>query len=163
MQTYLFRIIAALSLIAMMSCEEDYGTFLEDSIPEYPIIFPNATTYGFNPFIEVPLSDGTIEFVLALPEDTDASISEISRVAIGGTGINAADLTEANNYLSAPIQSSNDQATFTTTIAEYEQFASTEEDEVVVEAGDELGVIFLVELSNGQEIVTTQVRAKIIE
>ena len=64
-------ILSFLMISAFLSCESDYGPFNRDNRPDVPLLFTNATTFGFDPYIEISESgDGQIEFVLEIPEET---------------------------------------------------------------------------------------------
>ncbi|WKN45204.1 hypothetical protein [Tunicatimonas pelagia] len=165
MKKYIFQFAIVGLVVLLASCEDHYGQFLEDNRPEIPVTFPNATTYGFSPFIEVPISDGTIEFTMEIPEESGLTISQIQQVA-GGFSVNVGNLEaeSAENpaifYRSTPIPGNGRQATFTTTIAEINQ-AISDTDTLAVE--DEIEFIFEIQLSDQQVIVPTEVRAFIVE
>ena len=163
MKKHIFKLFLAVSVVYLSSCEDDYGPFLEDSRPEVPVTFPNATTYGFSPFIEVPISNGAIEFVMEIPEESGLQIAQISQAA-GGFSVDVGDLDPASAgstsifYQGTPIPGSGNQATFTTTIADINQAIG---DTLVVD--DEIQFIFEIQLSNQEVIVPTEVRAFITE
>ncbi len=163
MKKHIFQLFLFCSVVWFSACDDDYGQFLEDNRPAVPVTFPNATTYGFSPFIEVPISDGTIQFTMEVPQESGLSITQINQVA-GGFNVNVGDLdaSSAENpavlYQSDPIPGSGNQATFTTSIAEMNQAIS---DTIAVE--DELQFIFEIQLSDGQVIVPTQTRAFVVE
>lgn len=163
MKKYIFHLSLLCSVIWFSACEDDYGQFLEDNRPEVPVTFPNATTYGFAPFIQVPIGDGTIEFVMEIPQESGLSIDQISQVA-GGFSVDAGDLDPASAdspslfYQGDPIAGNGNQATFTTTIADINQAIG---DTLAVD--DELQFIFEIQLSNGETIVPTETRAFIVE
>lgn len=163
MRKYTFHLSLLCVVVWFSACEDDYGQFLEDNRPAVPVTFPNATTYGFAPFIEVPISNGTIEFVLEIPQESGLSIAQISQVA-GGFSVDAGDLVPASAastslfYQGDPIPGNGNRATFTTTIAEVNQAIND-----TLAVADELQFIFEVELSNGEAIVPTETRVFIVE
>jgi hypothetical protein len=149
-----------LALFVVTSCENDYGVFNSDNIAEVPVTFPNATTYGFDPFIRVSLAGNEpIRFELSIPESSGRTIREITKVAAGATAINIGTLNTGPNYLTAPIQADGTTATFTTTIQEFQTRRRTATTPVL--AGQELAFIFLVTLDDNSQIVTQRVRAVI--
>nr|WKN38299.1 hypothetical protein K4G66_06235 [Tunicatimonas sp. TK19036] len=162
MKKQIFQLCLAMSVVWFSSCEDDYGTFLEDNRPEVPVTFPNATTYGYAPFIEVPISNGTIEFVMEIPEESGLSITQINQVAGGpSVNVNNLDPTADNSsvfYQNTPIPGNGNQATFTTTIADVNLAIG---DSLVVD--DEIQFIFEIQLSNQEVIIPTEVRAFITE
>lgn len=163
MKKHIFYPLVLSALVWTSACDDDYGQFLEDNRPEVPVTFPNATTYGFSPFIEVPVGDGTIEFVMEIPQESGLAIEQISQVA-SGFSVDVGDLSPASAdspalfYQGDPISGSGNQATFTTTIDEINQAIN---DTLAVE--DQLEFIFEIQLSNGETIVPTETRAFIVE
>lgn len=163
MKKYIFHLSLLCSVVWFSACEDDYGQFLEDNRPEVPVTFPNATTYGFTPFILVPIGSGAIEFVMEIPQESGLGISQISQVA-AGFSVDAGDLAPASAasssifYQGDPIAGNNNQATFTTTIDEINQAIG---DTLVID--DELQFIFEIQLSNGETIIPTETRAFIVE
>jgi hypothetical protein len=148
------------------SCEQDFGELNSDNVAEVPLTFPNATTFGFDPFIEVSVSgSGEIRYEMQIPEASGRTIAEITKAIGGASDINVGQLNSNESYLDAPIQVGATSAVFTTSITEFEEKVRTNsEGEVTsVGAGDELAFMFLVTLDNGQEIVSMRVRARIIE
>lgn len=163
MKKYIFQLSVLSCLVWFVSCEDDYGRFLEDNRPEVPVTFPNATTYGFAPFIEVPVNDGTIEFVMEIPEESGLTIDQITQVA-GGASVDAGDLSSASAespsvfYVGDPITGNGNQATFSTTLEEVGQAIND-----TLAAEDELQFIFEIELSNGETIIPTETRVYVVE
>ncbi|MDX5420679.1 MAG: hypothetical protein LPK07_04570 [Hymenobacteraceae bacterium] len=165
------KILLALSLLVtfgLSSCEkEDFGTFNSDNRPEVPVTFPGTTTHGFNPYITKSISgDGVIEFTLSIPENSGRTIREISRVAAGGTGVNAGSLnllsptgTPQVNYIASPIAGNGTSVKFRTTLAEFSSKSTANAD--LVKAGNEIAFMFLVTLDNGNTIIPVQVRVRL--
>lgn len=148
------------TLIFATACEQDFGVFNSDNIAEVPVTFPNATTYGFDPFIRVPATGNQpIRFELAIPESSNRTIKEITKVAAGATSINIGTLNTGPNYLSAPIQANGKTAVFSTTVEEFQNKRRTAA--TPVRSGQELAFIFLVTLDDNTQIVTQRVRAVI--
>ncbi len=152
-------ILAVLSAATLLTaCEKDYGVFNSDNIPLVPVTFPNATTYGFEPFISVSVNgDSPIKFELEIPASSGRTIKSVSKVAAGNNAINVATLDNGPNYLSAPISGGSTKVEFNTSLSEFREKRPA----VPVAANGELAFIFLVVLDNDQEIVTTRVRVRL--
>ena len=155
--------------LASVSCKDDlkYGPLVRDNRPAVPVTFSNAVTYGGNPFIEVSQSGATptITFTLSIPASTGRTIREITTVAGGGTGVNAASLNTASAKINtAPIAGNGTTATFTMSLAAFRTKFPT----VVTTptaaglAPREIAFIFLVTLDDSSQIITQQVRARIL-
>ncbi|MEX2513168.1 MAG: hypothetical protein WD398_09700 [Cyclobacteriaceae bacterium] len=158
---YTFKILLAFGLIAgLFSCEEDFGTFNSDNRPEIPVMFTNTTTFGHDPFVEVT-EDETIEFVIEIPEDSGLTIAEIAKVGAGSTALNIANLTNDEDYLDAPIPGDGTSVVFTTTLEEFLEKRPDVTVEIPEEGYTEIAFLFLVELSNGDEIVSMRARARV--
>jgi len=164
--TSLKGILFALLVVATFGCKDDleYGPLVRDNRPAVPVTFPNATTFGGNPFIEVSTAANTpIEFTLSIPASTGRTIKEITRVVGGTTAINPASLnTTANLFQQAPIPATGTTAKFSTTLAAFRTRYPT----VSVTPGTatvprEIAFMFLVTLDDNTQIVTQQVRARI--
>jgi hypothetical protein len=154
--------LVLLSVICF-SCKDDqiYSELVRDNKPAVPVTFPGAITYGFNPYVVTSIAaGGDITFTLAIPENSGRTIKEISKVGAGATAINAATLNAAS-YTSAPIPGSGTTATFTTSIAEFNRLRRTATTQVAT--GQELAFIFLVTLDDDSQVITTQVRARVIQ
>lgn len=150
-----------------LACKDDleYGPLVRDNRPAVPVTFTNATTFGGNPFIEVSTAANTpITFTLSVPSSSGRTIKEAKLVG-GATSINAGSLNTASNlFQPAAIAGSGNTLTFTTSLADFKKrypAVST------VPSGNpavprEIAFIFLVTLDDGTQIVTQQVRARII-
>ncbi|QJW88628.1 hypothetical protein HNV11_04175 [Spirosoma taeanense] len=154
--------------ICNIACEDDlqYGPLVRDNRPAVPVTFPGATTYGGNPYIEVSTAaGGAIKFTLSIPSSSGRTIKEITKVAAGATAINAGSLnTTAALITATPIPASGTTATFETTLAAFRaKYPAVN----VTPTGNplsprEIAFIFLVTLDDGTQIVTQQVRARIL-
>ena len=152
--------------IFLVSCEQDFGVLNSDNRPDIPLTFPNATTVGFDPYIEVPISgDGTIRYELHIPSSSGRTIREITKVVGGASDINTAALNNRESYIVNPVQINDTTGEFITSIAEFEQKVRTNAAGEVtpVAVGQELAFLFLVTLDNDEEIVSMRVRARIVE
>ncbi len=165
--TLIKSISLALLVIISLACKDDleYGPLVRDNRPAVPVTFQNATTFGGNPYIEVPAASGTITFTLSIPASSGRTIKEITRVAGVGTATNAGTLNTAASVLNtAPIPGTGTTAVFTTTVAAIKaKFPAT----VTTPSADpytprELAFIFLVTLDDDSQIVTQQVRARLV-
>ena len=160
-------LLATLS-IASFSCKDDlvYSELVRDNRPAVPVTFPGATTWGGNPYIETSVAaGGAIKFTLSIPAESGRTIKEITTVAGGGTGVNPASLTTASaKYNTAVIAGTGTTAVFQTTLADFAKKYPTVS--IVASSNPvsprEIAFIFLVTLDNGDQIVTQQVRARVI-
>lgn len=165
----IFLIFMLLATVTLSSCEKEYDTFYSDNRPAVPVTFPGATTYGFNPYITHSISSGgNIEFTLSIPASSGRTIKEITRVAAGGTSVNAGSLNPTTatgapvaNYIDAPIPGNGTTATFTTTLEEFSSKSTA--NAKLVAAGNELAFMFLVTLDNNETIIPVQVRVRLTE
>jgi hypothetical protein len=158
-----FHIILSIFLLTgLFSCEEDFGTFNRDNRPEVPLMFPNATTFGHDPFVVVSQNE-TIEFVLEIPANSGRTITEIRKVAAGGTAINIATLNNSPSYIAAPIPGNGNTAVFTTTLAEFREKRPTTTVTVPSTGFTEIAFLFEVILDNNESIVSMRARARITE
>ncbi|MFC4871123.1 hypothetical protein [Negadavirga shengliensis] len=147
-----------------MSCESDYGIFNRDNRPEIPLVFVNATSHGFDPYVEVSESSGgSIEFTMEIPQNSGRSISEIRRVAAGGTAINPGTLNTDGDYIENAIAGSGNQVTFTTTVAEFREKRPNVAINIPAGGYAEIAFIFEVILDNGESIISMRSRARVFE
>lgn len=157
-----FNIILSLSLtVLFMACQEedDFGIFLRPNLAEIPVDYPNATTFGGIPFIEVSISgSGEIEFVMEIPQNSGRSIAQLSTVAAGTTSVNAGTLTR-ENYLDEPVLGTNNLVTFSTTLTEFADRRPT----VPIEAERNLGFMFEIVLDDGSVIIPREVEVRLTE
>jgi hypothetical protein len=156
-------ILSFLMIFAFFSCESDYGPFNRDNRPDVPLLFTNATTYGFDPYIEVSESgDGQIEFVMEIPEETGRTISQISGVAAGSTAINPGTLkSNDEDYIDAPVSGEGNTVTFRTSLAEFKVKRPAVTITIPKDGFAEIAFIFLVTLDNGDEIISQRSRVRV--
>ena len=159
--------LLATLVVANFACKDDliYSELVRDNRPAVPVTFPNAQTFGGNPWIDVSVAGGgAIKFDLSIPASSGRTIKEITTVAGGATGINVGSLNSAAAKINtAPIPGSGTTASFATTLAAFRTKFPT----VNVTPGTptvirEIAFIFLVTLDDNTQIVTQQVRARII-
>jgi hypothetical protein len=159
-------LLAALAMTSF-ACKDDleYGPLVRDNRPAVPVTFPNAQTFGGNPWIDVSVAGGgAIKFDLSIPATSGRTIKEITTVAGGATGINVASLSSAAAKINtAPIAGTGTTATFTYTLADFaKKFPAVP---IAASANPlsprEIAFIFLVTLDDNTQIVTQQVRARI--
>jgi hypothetical protein len=153
--------------------DDDFGPFNRDNRAEVPVTFPNATTYGFNPFVQVSAGGaGTVEFTMQIPEASGRTIQTINRVVAGPTAINAGTVRNANspNIIAQNIPVNATQYTFTTNLAQLrEQFTGNAAVQgiltPVIPSGatyTEMAFMFLITLDDGTEIIPVQTRARVV-
>lgn len=153
------RILILLFIIAsgLTSCDKDYGTFNSDNRPEIPVTFPDATTFGFNPYITYSLSSGKeIELKMSIPATSGRTIKEITKVVGGTSSINVNSLN-TSTFITSPIAVNATEYVFKTTLQEF-----ISKTKVTPAAGGEIAFMFLVTLDDGTTIVPVQVRARIV-
>ena len=169
--TFIKSILVATLAITSFACEDDlvYSDLVQDRRPAVPVTFSNATTYGGNPFVEVSQSGATptITFTLSIPASSGRTIKEITKVAGGGTGVNAGTLNSASAVINtAPIAGNGTTATFSITLADFRRkYPAPGVVSTPTAAGlapREVAFIFLVTLDDNTQIVTQQVRARIL-
>lgn len=158
----LFIFFAFLGAAFFTSCEKDYTEFYSDNKPEIPVTFEGATTHGFNPYIELPVTQDEFSLTLTIPSNSGRQIKEISKVLAGSTAINAGGV-RAGTYISSPIAGSGNKVTFNTSISEFR--ASSDANNTLVAnflSGStqqlQIAFMFLVKLDNDQEIIPVPVQ-----
>jgi hypothetical protein len=148
-------------VVTLSACETDYGQFNRDNKPEIPLMFTNATSFGFNPFIEiVNVNDAVIRFDIEIPANSGRTIREITSVGAGNTAINTTSLN--TNYLTAPIPGEGNKAVFQTTLGEFRQRRPAVAINPPATGFSEIAFLFLVTLDNNEQIISmgTRVRVK---
>ena len=165
-----FRVLL-LSLVALtgFSCKDDYvyNDLFQDRRPDVPVTFTGTTSYGGNPYIVSSLAaGGPITFTLSIPASSGRTIKEITRIVGGATGINPGTLSSATAttaYNATPIAGSGTTAVFTTTIAAFKtKYPSVSIVPVALPNFTELAFLFLVTLDDNTQIVTEQVRVRVV-
>jgi hypothetical protein len=121
-------ILLCLSLVVFAACEDD-GEYdhplVQDVTLETPVLFPGAVTFGANPFYSLTMSSGVITINIAIPDSSPRTISTISLMSAGATGLTPANLTAKTtnttvaNYIAAPITVNGKTATINTSITEF--------------------------------------------
>lgn len=166
---FIKNVLLGTLVIASVACKDDleYGPLVRDNRPAVPVTFTNATTYGANPFIQVSTAGATpITFTLSIPASSGRTIKEITRVVGGATGVNVGTLnTDAQLFnKTGPIAGSGTTATFTTTLAAFQARYPTVAVAPMANplTPREIAFLFLVTLDDGTQIVTQQVRARIL-
>lgn len=155
-------------VLSTLSCKDDlvYSDLVRDNRPAVPVTFPNTTTFGANPFILVSVAGGgAIKFDLSIPTSSGRTIKEITTVAGGATGINPGSLNSAAARINtAPIPGKGTTATFDYTLAAFRTKYPAVNVAPIADplSPREIAFIFLVTLDDNSQIVTQQVRARII-
>lgn len=166
--TIIKGVLLATLVVANFACKDDliYSELVRDNRPAVPVTFPNTQTFGGNPWIDVSAAGGgAIKFDLSIPAGSGRTIKEITTVAGGATGINVGSLnTAAAKINTAPIPGTGTTATFNYTLADFaKKFPAVS---IVPSANPlsprEIAFIFLVTLDDNSQIVTQQVRARVI-
>ena len=160
--------LLATLVVANFACKDDliYSELVRDNRPAVPVTFPNAQTFGGNPWIDVSVAGGgAIKFDLSIPASSGRTIKEITTVAGGATGINVGSLNSAAAKINtAPIPGSGTTVSFATTLAAFRtKFPAVNVTPATNPLSPrEVAFIFLVTLDDNTQIVTQQVRARII-
>jgi hypothetical protein len=150
--------------VLFIACESDYGMFNRDNRPDIPLEFTNTTSYGHDPFIEISQSAGDpIEFIMEIPENSGTTISQISKVGAGGTALNIGNLNNDEGYFEDPIPGEGTRVVFTTTLEEFREKRPNTTINIPSGGHAEIAFLFLVELANGEEIVSMRARARVYE
>jgi hypothetical protein len=154
------------------ACDDQFeDDLVRDNRPEVPVTFPDATTYGFNPYYTASLRDTatttpTLTVQMAIPENSSRNIQEITKVIVGATAINAGNVTNpARASFVPPIQVGGKSATFTTPVRTFYlaagKLSATEVTTLKTpNAYVERALMFLVTLDDGSQIVPVQVRVR---
>lgn len=163
----------AFGLVLFAACSDD-GEYehpiVKDNIPDTPILFPGATTFGANPYYNVTVSGGTITIVVAVPESSPRQIKEITRIITGATGITPGNVTTAANFLAAPLAVNGKSVTIPITIAEWNAHNAAAADLTVPPAASptvpatgfaERAIMFLVTLDDDTQIIPQQLRIRV--
>lgn len=158
--------LLATLVIISFACKDDlqYGPLVRDNRPTVPVTFPGATTWGGNPFIDVSAAgSGAIKFTLSIPASSGRTIKEITKVAGGGTAVNAASLNATASVVNtAPIPGSGTTAVFETTLAAFKtKFPTVSVVPGTAAAPREIAYIFLITLDDNTQIITQQVRVRV--
>ncbi len=157
-----------LSFVAVisLSCKDDYkyNDLFQDRRPAVPVTFAEATTYGGNPYIASSLAaNGPITFTLTIPAASGRTIKEITKVVGGATGINPGTLTSSAAYNATPITGTGTTAVFTTTVAAFKaKYPAVSIVPAALPNFTELAFLFLVTLDDNTQIVTEQVRVRVV-
>ncbi|GAB2555664.1 hypothetical protein [Spirosoma areae] len=162
-------LLVALLISGSFACKDDlvYSDLVRDNRPAIPVTFPDATTYGFNPYITTSLAaGGNIQFTLSIPASSGRTIKEITKIVGGGTGINVATLnaaTAATAYNAAPIAGSGTTAVFVTTLADFKKkYPAVATTPVALPNFTELAFLFLITLDDGTQLVPQPVRVRVV-
>ncbi|GHE37549.1 hypothetical protein [Sphingobacterium griseoflavum] len=156
-------ILFTLVAVFFSACEKSYTELYSDNRPAIPVTFEGATTHGFNPFIEVPISQDNFSLTMVIPQGSGRQIREISRVLGGATNINAGGVRAAT-YISAPIPGNGNRVVFDTSVTAFR--ASSAANNTLVQnflnnaalTRLEIAFMFLVTLDDGQQIIPVQAR-----
>ena len=158
-----------LSLVALvgLSCKDDYkyNDLFQDRRPVVPVTFAEATSYGGNPYILSSLAaGGAITFTVTIPASSGRTVKEITKIVGGATGINPGTLNTASAaYTAAPIAGTGTIVVFTTTVAAFKaKYPSVSIVPVALPNFTELAFIFLITLDDNTQIITEQVRVRVV-
>lgn len=146
------------------ACESDFGQFNRDNRPDIPLMFTNTTSFGHDPFIEISQSaDDPIEFIMEIPDNAGTTITQITKVGAGSTALNIGNLNNDEGYFEDPIPGEGTRVVFTTTLEEFREKRPNTAINIPSGGHAEIAFLFLVELDNGDEIVSMRARARVYE
>lgn len=150
----------------------------QDNMPEVPVLFTGAKTFGANPYYQVAFQGGAaaVTITISVPESSPLKIKEITKMIAGATSITPANVTSATvaNYLAAPVAVNGTSTTINTTLTEYNSkvAAAARVTQANVDAAAastpatpyvERAFMFLVTLEDGSTIITQQCRLRVTQ
>lgn len=161
-------------LLFLGSCEqakEDFNQLNRDNKPAIPVTFPNMTSFGFNPFLEVSRastpSAAPFSIQISIPGNSGRTIKNVF-IRGGNTALNASSVTGTVTYYApvSPLQGLNsNQVTFNSNLQEFVTLAgqgTTVNGAIPATPGfNEVAFIFRLILDDDSEIITVQVRLRI--
>jgi hypothetical protein len=178
----IYRVLTFVACIGFFSQCADDGEYdhpiNKDNIPDVPIMFDGATTFGGNPYYQVAFQGGAapISINISVPGDSPLKIMEITKMIAGTTSITPGNVNTASvaNYLAAPIAVNGTSTTITTSLTEFnaKMPAASDVTQALVDAATtstpatpyvERAFMFLVTLEDGSTVVTQQVRLRVIK
>lgn len=162
---YCLKIFAVLfAAVTVISCDDAFeGEIVKDNVAEIPVMFDGAITEGFNPYYYVSYSNGNFAITLSIPEDSPLKIKEVTNVVAGTTAINVASLSNAKQYLPAPVAVDGYTYTLTTTLAEFNAKAISGAVTAPPAAGalTERAFMFQLKMEDDSKIVPVQLRIRV--
>jgi hypothetical protein len=106
-----------------------------------------------------------VQIQIAIPENSPVNIQEISKVAAGGTAVNAGTLNTGQSLIAAPIPVNGKTATFTIDVAQYNALVTDAANQIpaTVTAGSfvERAFMFSLLMDDGSVIIPTQLRIRV--
>jgi hypothetical protein len=178
----LYRILTFVACIGFFAQCADDGEYEHpinaDNIPEVPVLFTGATTFGANPYYQVAFQGGAapITINIAVPGDAPLKIKEITKMIAGTTSITPGNVTTATvaNYLAAPVTVNGASTTISTSLTEFntKMPAASRVTQALVDAATtstpatpyvERAFMFLITLEDGTTIITQQVRLRVVK
>lgn len=185
----LYRMLTLVLSVGLFTQCADDGEYdhpiNHDNIPEVPVLFPGAVSFGGNPYYQVSFAGGTatVTINISVPEDSPLKIKEITKMIAGTTSITPGNVNTASiaNYLAAPIQVNGTSVVINTSISEFNSkfpaatCPNTTTSRILqcnVDAAAtstpatpyiERAFLFLVTLEDGSTIITEQVRLRVIK
>jgi hypothetical protein len=163
---YQYIIMFAVAL-TFASCSDEFDNEnVRDNRPDVPVTFTGAKTYGFNPYYTVPISgSGTIQFTLAVPEETGRKIKSLKKITAGGTALTPGSLYDATAAYAANVAVDGTSVTFSTTLAEFNgKMTAANRVPATIAANTfvERAFMFRIVLDDDSEIVTVQCRLRFV-
>lgn len=171
--------VACIGFFGQCANDGDYDHPINhDNIPEVPILFTGAKTFGANPFYQVAFQGGTaaITINISVPESSPLKIKEITKMIAGATSITPANVANAAvvNYLAAPIAVNGSTVAVSTSLTEFNSkvAAAARVTQANVDAAAtstpatpyvERAFMFLVTLDDGSTIITQQCRLRVTQ
>ena len=132
------------------------------NIPAVPVTVQNAMAYRPDPTVSTSKGGGgNIQIILSIPSSSGHTIKEITKVAASTTYTQIQSSGSTGFYNTAPIPGNGTTATFNTTLTEYIAKAGGSVPASNLELAKRF--YFLVTLDDGSTIVTTPVRALVLD
>lgn len=161
-------ILVLLGVVVFASCDDEFtDDIVKDNLPEVPVVFPGATTHGFNPYYTVSISGtGDIGITMEIPATSDRSIKHIRKVVAGATGITPGNLLDATTAYASDVAVNAKTVTFSTTIAEFNsKVSSANRVPATIAPGAfvERAFLFAVVLDDDTEVIPVQVRIRFVQ
>ncbi|HMJ71007.1 MAG TPA: hypothetical protein VK508_19035 [Cyclobacteriaceae bacterium] len=179
----LYRILTFVACIGIFGQCADDGEYdhpiNQDSIPEVPVLFTGATSFGGNPYYQIKF-EGTgtaISINIAVPGDATVKIKEITKVVAGTTSITPGNVTTASvaNFLPAAVAVNGASTTITTSVTALNAYISGTANDATQARVDaattatpatpyiEYAFLFLVTLEDNTTIITQQCRLRFVK
>lgn len=170
---------ACVALLTQCAPDGEYEhPIVYDNIPDVPVLFPGATSFGGNPYYQISFGTGgaagTTAFTInvSVPNDAPLKIKEISKMIAGTTSITPGQVATATNYLPGVIAVNGTSATIISSLTEFNAKVATASRVTQANVDNaasttpatpyvERAFLLLVTLEDGSTIISEQVRLRV--